>query len=140
ETRFLTNQQGEWYGYSYVWNDDQTEGTLVEVGGMDHDYTIKTKDGMKTQKWHYPSRTECMVCHSRAANWVLGLSELQMNKVHDYKARPSNQLRTLEHLGAFRINYLEHLEETKRLTKQNMDLLQHGFGGPLKEVSRLLPA
>ena len=26
ETRFLTKQQGEWYGYSYVWNDEQTDG------------------------------------------------------------------------------------------------------------------
>ena len=30
ETRFLTRQQGEWFGYSYHWNDEQTEGTLVE--------------------------------------------------------------------------------------------------------------
>ena len=36
-------------------------------------------DGERKQTWHYPSRTECMVCHSRAANWVLGLSELQMS-------------------------------------------------------------
>ena len=23
DTRFLTRQDGEWYGYSYAWNDDQ---------------------------------------------------------------------------------------------------------------------
>ena len=41
---------------------------------------------------------ECMVCHSRAANYVLGLSTLQMNRDHDYGGRVDNQLRTLEHL------------------------------------------
>src|SRR4029079_9488415 len=105
ETRFLTNQEGEWYGYSYAWNDEQTDATLVAAGGLDRDYAIKTKGGVRTHPWHYPSRAECMVCHSRAANWVLGLTELQMNKVHDYGAARDNQLRTLEHLGILRVNW-----------------------------------
>jgi uncharacterized repeat protein (TIGR03806 family) len=111
ETRFLTNQEGEWFGYSYVWNDDQTEGTLVEAKGLDRDFTIKvpkTRDhsaGVRKQTWHYPSRTECMVCHSRAANFVLGLSDLQMNKLHKYGQVLDNQLRVLEHLGILRVNY-----------------------------------
>ena len=33
ETRFLTNQEGEWFGYSYLWNDEQTDGTLVDAQG-----------------------------------------------------------------------------------------------------------
>src|SRR5262245_66603539 len=33
ETRFLTNQKGEWFGYSYAWNDEQTEGFLVDGKG-----------------------------------------------------------------------------------------------------------
>ena len=33
ETRFLTRQEGEWFGYSYAWNDAQTEGELVEAPG-----------------------------------------------------------------------------------------------------------
>jgi hypothetical protein len=39
--------------------------------------------------------------HGRAANFVLGLTEAQMNKVHDYDGVKANQLRTLEHLGLF---------------------------------------
>jgi hypothetical protein len=42
------------------------------------------------------------VCHSRAANWVLGLSELQMNKEHDYGGYRANQLAVFERLGLFR--------------------------------------
>ena len=96
ETRFLTKQDGQWYGYSYIWNDEQTEATLVAKEGMDREYAV----GKNKQKWHYPSRTECMVCHSRAANYMLGLSTVQMNKVHDYGGGVKDeQLRVLEHLG-----------------------------------------
>jgi uncharacterized repeat protein (TIGR03806 family) len=103
ETRFLTKQEGEWHGYSYVWNDEQTEGTLVEAKGLDREYKIKTNTGERTQKWRYPSRSECMVCHSRAAKYVLGLSEVQMNKAHDYgEGFVDNQLRVLDELGLFK--------------------------------------
>jgi uncharacterized repeat protein (TIGR03806 family) len=105
ETRFLTKQGSEWFGYSYKWDDAQTDGVLVDVKGLDREFSIQEKaGGVRKQVWHYPSRTECMVCHSRAANFVLGLSELQMNKDHDYGGVRDNQLRTLEHIGVLRIN------------------------------------
>jgi uncharacterized repeat protein (TIGR03806 family) len=103
ETRFLTNQQGEWFGYSYAWDDGQTDGTLVEAAGKDREFTIKVPNGVRKQTWHYPSRAECMVCHSRAANWVLGLSSVQMNKEHEYGGAKDNQLRVLERLGVLRV-------------------------------------
>lgn len=103
ETRFLTNQNGEWYGYSYRWNDEQTDGFLVQAKGEEQEFTIATGKGVRKQTWHYPSRTECMVCHSRAADYVLGLNELQMNKEHDYGGVRDNQLRTLEYIGVFRV-------------------------------------
>lgn len=102
ETRFLTRQGTEWYGYSYAWNDDETEGTLVESKGTDREFTIKTKTGEKKLNWHYPSRAECMVCHSRAAHYVLGFSELQMNHVHDYGSVKENQLAVFERLNLFK--------------------------------------
>lgn len=114
ETRFLTKQHGEWYGYSYVWNDEQTEAELVEAKGADREYVVRVPrsrehpDGQKKVNWRYPSRAECMVCHSRAANYVLGLTELQMNREHDYSGVKDNQLRVLEHLGMIRgMNWAE---------------------------------
>jgi glucose/arabinose dehydrogenase len=108
ETRFLTRQDGEWYGYSYAWNDEQTEGTLVDAAGADRGFAVAdpaAPGGVRRQVWHYPSRTECMVCHSRAANFVLGLTELQMNREHDYGGVRDNQLRVLEHLGLLRVDW-----------------------------------
>ena len=106
ETRFFTKQLGEWYGYSYIWNDDGTDATLVESKGLDKEFTVRTANGERKQVWHYPSRAECMVCHSRAANFVLGLSEMQLNKDHDYGGRVDNQLRVLEKLGMLQADWL----------------------------------
>jgi uncharacterized repeat protein (TIGR03806 family) len=120
ETRFLTKQEGEWFGYSYQWNEEQTEGVLVEGKGLDRDFSIRVRpsaenpSGVRKQNWHYPSRTECMVCHSRAANFVLGLTELQMNKEHDYGAVRDNQLRVLEHLGILRVDWMEETKNAVR--------------------------
>lgn len=105
ETRLMVIQQNEWVGYTYRWNDEQTDAELVEAAGADATYSARdpqSPGGRREQAWRFPSRAECMVCHSRAAGFVLGPSTPQMNKLHDYGAVRANQLTTLEHIGAFR--------------------------------------
>jgi uncharacterized repeat protein (TIGR03806 family) len=120
ETRFLTKQEGEWAGYSYLWNEAQTEATLVETSGADREFVIRvpasaqSPDGVRKQTWHYPSRAECMTCHSRAANFVLGLTTLQMNLERDYGKIRDNQLRVLEHLGMLRLNWGQKIQDDLR--------------------------
>ncbi len=118
ETRLLTRQQGEWVGYSYIWNDEQTDATLVDAAGIDRVFTTQDSrlpEGSREQAWHYPSREECMGCHSRAANYVLGLTTLQMNKVHNYGTVSDNQLRTLNHIGVFKKPLSKPPEEYPKL-------------------------
>lgn len=111
ETRLMTRQDNEWVGYSYAWNDEQTDATLVEAAGADREFTVRVPrsrefpEGVRPQAWHFPSRAECMVCHSRAANYVLGLTTSQLNREHDYGGVKDNQLRVLEHLGVLRVNW-----------------------------------
>jgi glucose/arabinose dehydrogenase len=131
ETRLLTRQLGQWAGYSYRWNAAQTDAELVGSAGLDQVYEVldaQAPSGKRKQTWHYPSRTECMVCHSRAANYVLGMTTLQMNKVHDYGKVSDNQLRTLEHLGVFKVDSRQHLDESKdkkgRITNPSGRLLE----------------
>ena len=105
ETRLMVRTDNEWAGYSYLWNKEQTEAHLVDKEGADKEFEVRNKDGStRKQVWRYPSRAECMVCHTRAANFVLGLCELQMNKQHDYPAGRQNQLECLEALGVLKIN------------------------------------
>ena len=63
-----------------------------------------------------PSRNECMLCHSRQANFVLGLSEPQMNRDHDYGGVRDNQLRAWEHAGLFAEPLRKPPAELTRLT------------------------
>jgi len=114
ETRILHFQQlggseevGDqyWRGYTYLWNDEQTDAILLDATGLDRVYTIKDKaapGGQRKQTWHFPSRAECTLCHTMPAKFVLGVNTLQLNKDHDYGGgRIANQLRTFEHLGLF---------------------------------------
>jgi hypothetical protein len=116
ETRLMTKQQGEWVGYSYAWNEDQTDATLVESPGKDKLYAIQSASGaVQQQKWRYPSRTECMVCHTRAARYVLGLSTLQMNRMHDYgDGVVMNQLEAYETMGLFQADWVEKSKSALR--------------------------
>jgi uncharacterized repeat protein (TIGR03806 family) len=81
ETRLMTRRNGEWYGYSYRWNAAQDDARLVEPEGRDEqlDWIVEA-DQELSLTWRYPSRSECMVCHSRAAGFVLGLATDQLNR------------------------------------------------------------
>jgi uncharacterized repeat protein (TIGR03806 family) len=127
ETRLLHYQQlggteevGDqyWHGYTYVWNDEQTDATLLDAGGLDREYTIKdgkAPGGSRKQTWHFPSRAECTLCHTMPAKYTLGVNTLQLNKDHDYGGVVANQLRTLEHLGVFTKPLPDEPEKLPRL-------------------------
>jgi uncharacterized repeat protein (TIGR03806 family) len=114
ETRILHHQRAPgddneygaqvWNGYTYLWNDDQTDAELIEARGLDREYAIHDRaapGGTRRQTWHFPSRAECALCHTMAAKYVLGVTTLQMNRNHDYSGSVANQLATFDHLGMF---------------------------------------
>ncbi|HWE04402.1 MAG TPA: PQQ-dependent sugar dehydrogenase [Tepidisphaeraceae bacterium] len=118
ETRLMTRQQNQWAGYTYLWNEEQTDATLIEAAGLDKTYTVKdpaAPNGTRDQVWHFPSRAECMTCHSRAMGFVLGPTTLQMNRDYVYpNGVKDNQLRTLEHLGMLRVDYMGSVRDHLR--------------------------
>ena len=99
ETRLLTYQKGAWAGYSYVWNDSQDDATLSPPAGVElrlsAEIAASSGDRPPPQKWKIPGRTECMSCHSRQANFVLGLNELQADCRQIYGDVEMDQLRVL---------------------------------------------
>jgi uncharacterized repeat protein (TIGR03806 family) len=99
ETRVLLRQHGEWAGFSYRWNEEQTDATLVEKAGADAEFAGAGPALHRT--WRFPSRAECMTCHSRAAGFVLGVTGAQLNREHAYGGMRDNQLRALDHIGLF---------------------------------------
>ncbi len=117
ETRILLRQQGEWAGYSYRWNPEETEALLVPKEGAEAELTFRNAQGGegRRQVWRFPSRTDCMGCHSRAGNFVLGLTEGQLNRDHSYGSVRDNQLRVLDQLGLFTGKLSKPPEELSRL-------------------------
>jgi len=93
-----------WRGYTYVWNDEQTDAELLQTEGRNRTFAVRDKNapgGMREQVWRFPSRAECTLCHTMAAKYVLGVNTLQMNRDHDYGGIIANQLETLDHIGLF---------------------------------------
>lgn len=95
ETRVLTKQMGVWAGYSYVWNDTQDDATLAPSEGVELHLaasdSLPGEDAPAPLTWRVPGRTDCMSCHSRAATFVLGLSELQVDCKNKYDDIEINQ-------------------------------------------------
>ena len=81
ETRFIVTTTRGNYGLTYRWRTDRTDADLVADRGADGDFTVS--DGgdseVVSQRWHFPSRAECSVCHNAVAGWQLGVSTRQWN-------------------------------------------------------------
>ncbi|MBX3192532.1 MAG: PQQ-dependent sugar dehydrogenase [Labilithrix sp.] len=95
ETRLLVrHDDGDWAGYDYEWNDAQTDALLLEAN--------KTKK-VGSATWYFPSRADCVRCHTAAARRTLGLELGQLNGDLTYTStnRIANQLATLDHIGMF---------------------------------------
>lgn len=94
ETRLFARGELGWQGFSYEWLDDQSDALLLSDG---KDKTIGSV------KWRYPSRDQCLVCHTRAAHFALGPETLQLNTDLIYPASgvSANQLASLSHIGLF---------------------------------------
>jgi hypothetical protein len=102
ETRFLVRGvDDQFYGLTYHWRPDRSDADLLP-DGLDEPHSLTHADGsVEPFNWHYPSRTECLTCHSYAARHVLGLNTHQLNRPYTYEltGRTDNELRTLNHLG-----------------------------------------
>ncbi len=96
ETRlFVRHPDGEWAGYTYRWDEAQREATLLQADAV--------RDLGGGVRWLYPSRAQCMECHTAAAGRSLGLELAQLNTPITYPStgRQANQLATLRHIGLF---------------------------------------
>jgi putative heme-binding domain-containing protein len=100
ETQVL-HFDGAWHGYSYQWNDEQTDAVLVQAAGAERVLTVRDAQapgGRRRQTWHYPSRAECIVCHNPWAGYTLAFTQAQLDREHNYGGVLDNQLRAFQHV------------------------------------------
>jgi Glucose/sorbosone dehydrogenases len=106
ETRLLKrHNDGIWQGYTYAWRDDRSDADLVDADGMSR---IVADTPASALNWWYPSRSQCLQCHTAAAGYALGPEMLQLNNTMSttYFVRPGirwfgNQLATWAAIGLF---------------------------------------
>jgi putative heme-binding domain-containing protein len=102
ETQVLHYDGFGWKGYTYAWNDEQTDALLVSAAGMDRNLSVVDSEapgGKREQRWHFPSRTECLTCHNPWTGYVLAFNAPQLAREHDYGGVKDQQIRALQHVG-----------------------------------------
>lgn len=103
ETRFLVKNDDGVHGLTYKWNEAETDAALVAEGGEDEEITVYQLNGdvLRQQVWRYPSRSECLQCHTPAGGFAAGFNTVQLNRDHDYGQGVVNQLTALSEVGYF---------------------------------------
>lgn len=117
ETQILHNDGTNWHGYSYQWNDEQTDATLVPAAGANRTLDIvdaQSPGGKRKQTWHFPGRSECMQCHNPWAGNGLAFTIPQINRDHEYNGIVDNQVRTFEHIGLIEMLHRENDQDKPR--------------------------
>lgn len=97
ETRFLVKQRTNFAGFSYYWNEDETEAYLLG-GAIERPVTLIENGASVDFNFYYPSQGDCVRCHTEGAGTILGFTPQQLNKT---LAAGKNQLHALEAAGVF---------------------------------------
>jgi putative heme-binding domain-containing protein len=95
ETQLLHYDGIDWRGYTFAWRDDQSDADLVPAEGNEKEL----REGDRARTWQYPSRSQCMSCHSNQSEYALAFLPEQLNR-----PRPDgrNQLIALTESGLIR--------------------------------------
>ena len=105
ETRLLVRTpDGGVYGATYKWRADNRDADLLS-SNLTEAIPIRTSTGIRTQLWYYPSRQDCLQCHTRNAGGVLGVKTRQLNRtLTSPSGTTENQLRAWSQAGLFSLS------------------------------------
>ncbi len=77
ETRVMVHEVRGWAGYTYRWNEAQTDAELLMAPTYE-EFSVTREGETELQRWDYPAGSDCMRCHNSATGGVLGLGTRQL--------------------------------------------------------------
>ena len=101
ETRLLINTQAGWQGFTYRWDVNETDATLLTTRETETLTVNLAGGGTRDQLYEYPSRTDCLQCHTQVAGFALGAKTRQLNRDFAYPNATDNQLRSWNNIDYF---------------------------------------
>lgn len=105
ETRIEERKDSGWYGYTYEWNDDQTDATMNLGGGVAEVSWIHSDGMRRSGRYHFPNVNQCITCHSENGKFVpLGPTARNLNR--------ANQIENWHAAG-----FIEHLTSNEQIPK-----------------------
>jgi putative heme-binding domain-containing protein len=102
ETQILHYDGRDWLGYTYAWNDDQSDATLVDRDGEERVFMVRdaaAPAGQRTRSWRFSARSECLRCHNPWSEHTLAFNLAQLNRPVEHAGETINQITHLEQLG-----------------------------------------
>ena len=130
ETRIQVLQENKWHGYSYRWNEAQTEALLL-LGGGEFDVSWIHHDGTrKSNRYEIPNANQCLSCHSQNKDYVpIGPTAMNLNRDMDFGKGKLNQL---DYLAT--IHWLEKLPSPEK--RRKMPIPEDSTTGSLDQRAR----
>lgn len=128
ETQVLHREDASWRPYTYAWNKEQTDATLVDAAGFTRELKVRDEeapDGIREQSYRFAGRRECSLCHNpwveaRTTIWgvqsasLLGVHLNQVNRDYDLGDGSKSQIQQWLDWGLLDAE-LPELAEAKRL-------------------------
>jgi uncharacterized repeat protein (TIGR03806 family) len=113
ETRIELRKDDGWYGFSYIWDNQQTEATLA-LGGREVDVSWIHDDGQRrSTRYNIPNANQCLTCHSQDKAFIpIGPTAQNLNRPLPETEETTNQL---SYLAA--ADRLEGLPEVNTIAK-----------------------
>ncbi|MGN6386466.1 MAG: PQQ-dependent sugar dehydrogenase, partial [Verrucomicrobiota bacterium] len=120
ETRFIVKNDTGVYGVTYKWDPSGTNAVLVPEEGLNEVLTISEGGTNRSQTWRYPSRSECLLCHTELGGLAIGFTTAQLNCTIDYGngSGLENQLQAFANSGYFKnLHSITNIQDIRKLSK-----------------------
>lgn len=125
ETRLLIKENEKWNAATYLWNESQTDATLILTGTSKQISWINSMGNNRSTNYLIPTENECMTCHqSNSSMTPIGPTAINLNKLVSRNGTEINQLEHLQEvsiLNNFSIHEIPTIADYKDLSASLSD-------------------